>query len=71
MRGGRKRGVQRRLEQTIGARTGTTPRQWYKKIGRIFSESANFVAGARDAHHRNFALFPPDLLYVPVLEQLK
>ena len=46
MRGGRKRGVQRRLAQTIGATTGTTPRQQYKKTGRIFSESANFVAGA-------------------------
>jgi hypothetical protein len=43
----RKRGVQRRFEQTIAARTATTPRQWYKKIGRIFSESANIASGNR------------------------
>jgi hypothetical protein len=29
------------------------------------------VAGARVTHDRNFALFPPDLLCVPVLESLK
>ena len=29
------------------------------------------VAGARDAHHRNFALFPSELLCVPVLEELR
>ena len=29
------------------------------------------VAGARDANDRNFALLPPDLLRVPILEDLK
>jgi hypothetical protein len=71
MRGGRKREVQRRLEQTIGTRIGTTPRQWNKTNGRIFSESANFVAGAGDAHDRNIGLIPEELICIPILEGLR
>jgi hypothetical protein len=33
--------------------------------------SLELVAGAGDAHDRRFAHFPPELLCVPVLEELR
>jgi len=48
-----------------------TPRQEYKKKAESFSESANFVAGAGDAHDRNIGLIPEELICIPILEGLR
>jgi hypothetical protein len=56
-------------------KTGTTPRQWYKKTGRIFLESANFVSRAGTAHKElsgiNASLAPRNLIAYDDAEALK